>query len=108
RSAGNISSPQWIFHPSESTRKVKELAPLASAIDGIVHRLDLSFSQQRQFLGDAAHELKTAVAVVKSSLQLMNMRPRTISEYREGVFRAEADCIRMEELVGRMLALARV
>ena len=86
----------------------QELAPLVTAIEGVVDRLDQSFAQQRQFLGDAAHELKTAVAVIKSSLQLLNMRPRSVVEYQEGVLRCEVDCSRMEELVGRMLALARI
>jgi signal transduction histidine kinase len=106
--AGRISAPHWSFTPPDSTRKTKELAPLVVAIEGVVQRLELSFAQQRQFLGDAAHELKTSVAVVKSSLQLLNMRPRTVAEYQEGVLRSETDCGRMEELVGRMLALARI
>jgi signal transduction histidine kinase len=106
--AGRISAPRWSFTAPESTRKTKELAPLVAAIEGVVQRLELSFSQQRQFLGDAAHELKTAVAVIKSSLQLLSMRPRTVAEYQEGVLRSETDCSRMEELVGRMLALARI
>lgn len=108
REAGHISAPQWNFTPPDSALQIKELTPLAGAIEGVVHRLDISFSQQRQFLGDAAHELKTAVAVIKSSLQLLNMRSRTTAEYREGVQRTEADCSRMEELVGRMLTLARI
>ena len=108
REAGRISAPRWSFVPPESTRRTQELAPLVTSIEGVVDRLDQSFSQQRQFLGDAAHELKTAVAVIKSSLQLMNMRPRSVSEYQEGVLRCEVDCSRLEELVGRMLALARI
>jgi signal transduction histidine kinase len=108
REAGRISAPQWSFVPPESTRRTQELAPLVTSIEGVVDRLDRSFSQQRQFLGDAAHELKTAVAVIKSSLQLMNMRPRSVAEYQEGVLRCEVDCSRLEELVGRMLALARI
>jgi signal transduction histidine kinase len=108
REAGRISAPRWSFVPPESTRRTQELAPLVTSIEGVVDRLDQSFSQQRQFLGDAAHELKTAVAVIKSSLQLMNMRPRSVAEYQEGVLRCEVDCSRLEELVGRMLALARI
>lgn len=108
REAGRISAPRWSFTPPESARKPQELAPLVMAIEGVVDRLDQSFAQQRQFLGDAAHELKTAVAVIKSSLQLLNMRPRSVVEYQEGVLRCEVDCSRMEELVGRMLALARI
>ena len=106
--AGRVSAPKWRFTPPETAVAIKELSPVAHAIAGVVQRLELSLAQQRQFLGDAAHELKTAVAVIKSSLQLLTMRPRTGEEYQEGLARAEADCGRMEELVGRMLALARI
>ncbi len=108
REASRVSAPAWRFTPPASAVAIRELSPVAHAIEGVVERLELSLAQQRQFLGDAAHELKTAVAVVKSSLQLLTMRPRSSAEYQEGVARAEADCGRMEELVGRMLALARI
>jgi signal transduction histidine kinase len=58
-------------------------------------------------VSDAAHELKTAVAVVKSSLQLLAMRQRTTEEYEAGVEVSLADCERIEEIVARMLTLAR-
>jgi len=64
-------------------------------------------SKRRRFVSDAAHELKTAVAVVKSSLQLLAMRQRTPEEYAAGVEVSLVDCERMEEIVARMLTLAR-
>ena len=64
--------------------------------------------QQHQFVSDAAHELKTAVAVAKSSVQLLTMRHRTAMEYEAGLERCQADCERMEEIVAKMLTLARV
>ena len=105
--AENISIHRWSFQPPESAVETRELAPLASALSAAMQRLEASFSQQRRFVSDAAHELKTAVAVVKSSLQLLNMRQRTTSEYEAGVEVSLADCERMEEIVGRMLTLAR-
>ena len=105
--AENISIHRWSFQPPESAVGTRELAPLASALSAAMQRLEASFSQQRRFVSDAAHELKTAVAVVKSSLQLLNMRQRTTSEYEAGVEVSLADCGRMEEIVGRMLTLAR-
>jgi signal transduction histidine kinase len=86
----------------------RELAPLAGAIETVLQGLERSFVQQRQFVSDAAHELKTAVAVVKSSLQLLAMKRRTVQEYEVGLERAYLDCERMEEIVARMLTLARV
>ena len=105
--AGNVSADSWQFSPPASARETVELAPLTHAIESVLHRLERSFNQQRTFISDAAHELKTAVAVVKSSLQLVGMRQRTPEEYQAGNERALADTERVEELVAKMLTLAR-
>ena len=83
--AGNVTADSWEFFPPASARETAELAPLTRALENALHRLERSFNQQRTFVSDAAHELKTAVAVVKSSLQLVacasarqrNTRPET-------------------------------
>jgi signal transduction histidine kinase len=106
--AAGVSVTSWRFHPSPRVRRTVELAPLAAALSTALEGLERSFAQQNQFIGDAAHELKTAVAVVKSSLQLLTMRPRTASEYQAGLERCHLDCERMEETVARMLTLARI
>ncbi len=106
--AESISIHRWSFQPPQSAMETRELAPLASALVAAIQRLEGSFSQQRRFVSDAAHELKTAVAVVKSSLQLLNMRQRTTEEYEAGVEVSLSDCQRMEDIVARMLTLARV
>jgi signal transduction histidine kinase len=106
--AGRVSADQWDFSPPASARDTAELAPLTQALENVLHRLERSFNQQRTFISDAAHELKTGVAVVKSSLQLVGMRQRTPEEYQAGNERALADTARIEELVANMLTLARV
>ncbi len=106
--AANISSTSWSFHPSERMLRTVELAPLAIALETALKRLERSFVQQRRFVGDAAHELKTAVALVKSSLQLLMMKPRTVAEYQAGLERCELDCERMQSIVTEMLTLARI
>lgn len=106
--ASNVSVDAWEFKPPASARATRELAPLTHAIESVLHRLERSFMQQRTFVSDAAHELKTAVAVVKSSLQLLGLRPRTAAEYQAGLDRCLADSERLEELVAKMLTLARV
>ena len=106
--AAKVSSQSWRFATPDNVRATVELAPLADAIESALARLEQAFSRQRRFTGDAAHELKTAVAVVKSSLQLLSMKPRDVHHYRAGLERCQADCARMEEIVGKMLTLARV
>jgi signal transduction histidine kinase len=106
--ASGISASQWSFNPPETARSTRELAPLTRAIEAALARLEQSFAQQRRFTSDAAHELKTGVAIIKSSLQLLTMRERSAEDYRNGLEVCLEDCTRLEGTVQQMLTLARV
>ena len=106
--AALVSPQAWKFNAPASAYELRELQPLASALDAALQGLERAFQQQRTFVNDAAHELKTAVTVLKSSLQLLTLRERTKGEYQAGIESCLADCGRMEDLVQRMLLLARV
>ncbi|HEY1768320.1 MAG TPA: ATP-binding protein [Terracidiphilus sp.] len=106
--AAGVSVNSWQFSPPESARTTPELAPVTQALQSVLERLERAFVQQRTFVSDAAHELKTAVAVVKSGLQLLSLRQRTAAEYELGLARCVADTERLEGLVSKMLTLARV
>lgn len=106
--AGAISVHNWNFRPSSGAMLATELSPLAQAIETVLIRLKESFRQQRDFTNDAAHELKTSVAIVKSTLQSLLQRPRTQREYEIGLRGILEDCARLEDLLDRMLRLARI
>jgi signal transduction histidine kinase len=106
--AERVSVASWTFTPPDGARETEELQPLVHALETLLAGLQLSFEKQRRFVGDAAHELKTSVAVVKSSLQLVDMKPRTQQEYQTGLARCIDDCMRIEALVAQMLTLARI
>lgn len=108
REAENISAQNWLFSAPAAAWETAELAPLARAIEAALARLQRSFDQQRRFTSDAAHELKTDVAIAKSSLQLLGMRSRSVEEYRRGLELCLDDCTRLERTVQQMLTLARV
>lgn len=108
REAEKISARNWLFSAPSAAEETEELAPLAHAIEAALSRLQFSFEQQRRFTSDAAHELKTEVAIAKSSLQLLTMRSRTVEEYRRGLELCLDDCTRLERTVQEMLTLARV
>ena len=88
--------------------RVRELRPLAEILQDSVSRVRDAFAKEQRFLGDAAHELKTAIAVVRSSVQLLMLRRRTPDEYAAGLERVLEDNNRVEELVAQMLQLTRV
>jgi signal transduction histidine kinase len=106
--ANTISVHNWNFNAPPGDSVATELAPLIHAIEAVLARLKESFRQQRDFTNDAAHELKTSVAIVKSTLQSLLHRPRTQQEYQTELEGLLGDCARLEDLLGRMLRLARL
>ena len=107
QSASAISTSNWELHPSEMARNITELAPLTGAMTTMLDGLHGAFTQQREFLANAAHELKTPVAILKSTLQSLLQRPRQADEYRAGLEQALEDMARLEKLLHSMLRLAR-
>ncbi len=106
--AGEITSTDWHFNPPPSANRFVELRPLTFAIKKTIARLHRSFEQQKRFTSDAAHELKTDLAIVKSSLQLLSMKTRTVTEYERGLALGLDDLTRLERTVQKMLTLARL
>ena len=53
-----------------------ELRPMAERINEMLARLERSFVQRKRFLADAAHELRTPVAALHTSLEVASLRPR--------------------------------
>jgi signal transduction histidine kinase len=106
--ARSISVRNWQFEPSEQAKSTVELQPLIAAIETVLADLRWAFTRQREFMGDAAHELKTSLAIPKSTLQSLLNKPRQAEEYRRGLALMSQDCERLEALLNRMLRLARV
>ncbi|HWR37395.1 MAG TPA: ATP-binding protein [Clostridia bacterium] len=106
-SAGRVSAETWKLDASQQARSTEELLPLTEAMDGMLAGLQQAFTSQREFVANAAHELKTPIAVLKSTLQLLIQRPRTADEYRAQVEIALEDVARLETLTHSMLRLAR-
>ncbi len=105
--AGAISVESWRFAPSQAAESTKELEPLIGAITTVLAGLESAFTRQREFLGDAAHELRTSLAILKSTLQTLLNKPRQFAEYNDGLMAMRRDCERLERLLNRMLQTAR-
>ena len=105
--AAKVTPDNWDFHVPDEALKTAELAPLAQAMTTMLDGLRRAFTQQREFLGNAAHELKTPVAILKSTIQLLLQRPRTKEEYRTRIEESLEDVERLEKLLQSMLRLAR-
>jgi len=104
---GNISNADLTVRIDGDT-VFRELAPVVNRFNCFMDRLEDSFSREKAFTSDAAHELRTPLAGVKSTLEVALARERTGGEYRETLNRALAILNQLENLVVNLLALSRL
>lgn len=84
----------------------EELRPLAEALNELLGRLDATFRLQRQFIADAAHELRTPLAAVRLQAQLVQ-QASSPAEREAGLAQLMAGVDRAAHLVQQLLDLAR-
>ena len=86
----------------------RELGQLADVLNATFARLDAAFSRQRQFTADAAHELRTPLAVIITDAQTALRRERSLAEYRDTILACEEAAQQMRRLTESLLELARL
>lgn len=84
-----------------------ELKRLADTFDGMLARLQASFESSQRFGSNAAHELKTPLAIMRAEIDASRADPQTSDRERLLLDRLEAAADRSERLVGSLLDLAR-
>jgi len=85
-----------------------ELGSLASSLNEMLTRLEYAFADQRRFVADASHELRTPVAVVRGNVELLRSGRATGEEADESLEMIEHESVRMSRLLDELLALARL
>jgi signal transduction histidine kinase len=85
-----------------------ELKELADTFDEMVARLEASFNSQRRFVADAAHELRTPLAIVRTGAEVqLAKRQATPEQWQAMAHRVLAATGRAERTLDGLLALAR-
>ncbi|MRR12557.1 sensor histidine kinase, partial [bacterium] len=85
-----------------------ELGTLADSLNAMLDRLEGAFEEQRRFVADASHELRTPVAVIRGHLDLLGQPWVDATEREESLRIVDDEIGRMQRLLDDMLALARV
>jgi heavy metal sensor kinase len=85
-----------------------ELVRLAHVINDLLDRLEKSFEQQRRFMADASHELRTPTAIVRTEADVTLSRDsRTSEEYRASIEIMQDASRRLTRIVDDLFLLAR-
>lgn len=70
--------------------------------------VETAWAQQRQFIADASHELKTPLTVILANMRILkNHREDTIADQERWIISSNQEALRMKKLVSDMLLLAR-
>lgn len=85
-----------------------EAAPVKNRLNELLSRLEASFNRERQFNADVAHELRTPLAGIRSTIEVTLTRPRDATEYQAAL----SDCLEisegMQSVVNNLLMLTRL
>ncbi len=84
-----------------------EVARVVASINAMLDRLAVGFRSHERFIADAAHELKTPLAVVLGQAQVLLQQPRTEAEYARFVSDVQDEVRALGQTVDAMLTLAR-
>jgi len=90
----------------ELERRHDELASLAADFDRMAEQLQALLSSQQQLIRDVSHELRSPLARLQVALELA--RQRSGGQVDNELDRIESEAERLNELIGQVLALARM
>ncbi len=99
--------------PSDLSQRVHEgngndeIARLAITFNKMLQRIETAFKMQRSFVSNASHELRTPLASITSQIEVVLMKSRKESEYREVLQSLLDDARGLTNLTNNLLEIAR-
>jgi len=102
------------IHEDELTTRVgssglpDEILPVVQRLNELLQRLEAAFTRERCFTSDVAHELRTPLAGIRSTLEVALSCDRSASEYKESLVDTLEISKRLQLMVENLLMLARL
>ncbi|HKW15596.1 MAG TPA: ATP-binding protein [Candidatus Krumholzibacteria bacterium] len=87
---------------------VREVAPVVEELNQLLARLEDAFEREHTFSTDIAHELRTPLAGLRSTLEVTLSRPREPDDYRATMEGLLAIVRRVQNMVETLLYLGRL
>lgn len=85
-----------------------EILPIRDRLNDLLGRLEASFARERRFTIDVAHELRTPLAGLRSTIEVALSRKRNHDDYRDALSGCLTIASGMQAMVNNLLALARI
>ncbi len=84
-----------------------ELQRLSETLNHMLDGIEGAFRRVTQFTADASHELRTPVALIRTTAELALRKHRSEPEYREALDEVHTESVRTTDLIENLLTLAR-
>ena len=95
-------------HDVFSERVPTEIIPIKNRLNELLSRLEASFDRERRFSADVAHELRTPLAGIRSTIEVTLAHARDANQYKKAL----SDCLAivevMQTMVNNLLMIARL
>ena len=95
------------FSPIDPRGTPEEIAPLVTAFNDLLLRLEQNIGAQKRFIGDAAHQLKTPLAGLRTQAELA-LKEGDANELRSSLRYIASSAARSARMVSQLLSLARM
>ena len=100
--------PQALHAIQLSDSVPSEIKPMVQALNGLFERIELMLVSERRFTADAAHELRTPIAAIRTQAQVALGAGSHAAERDHALMATLAGCDRATRLVEQLLTLARL
>lgn len=84
-----------------------EVYQLSETLNKMLDRIESGVRSIQDFTTNAAHELRTPIALIRAEVEVALFSPRSNTEYRESCANVQKETVRMTELIESLLMLAR-
>jgi two-component system OmpR family sensor kinase len=114
RPVASLTTALAAIQPQDLARRLDaptvrdEIGRLAEVINQLLDRLERASIAERRFASDAAHELRTPLAVLRSGLDVALARPRDADQARAALEGAHHEVVALCKIAEELLMLARL
>lgn len=99
--AGNLHDRLLVENPND------ELGQMARVFNHLLERLEQAFQQMKRFTADAAHELRTPLASIRTMSEVALERSQSEAQYRDALADILEETASLNETINGLLLLAR-